>query len=61
MSTLGESLQSLDEYDRIAGGRGNPGKGTGMDQIVDWLEKLGMPEYASALPKTGSVSQLSAI
>ena len=28
-----------------------------MQQIADWLEKLGMPEYAKPLPKTALMSQ----
>ena len=32
-----------------------------MQQIADWLEKLGMPEYASALLRTTSISQFCPI
>ena len=34
-------------------GRGNPGKGTAMEQIADWLEKLGMSEYAQRFAENG--------
>jgi hypothetical protein len=31
--------------------------GAAMQQIADWLEKLGMSEYASALLKTALISR----
>jgi SAM domain (Sterile alpha motif) len=50
---FGGTLLSLDEQDKIGRRRPNPGEGTAMDQTADWLEKLGMSEYAQRFAENG--------